>query len=433
MSYSGSVSHQNARGAYCCHVEQDACFVLSFSVEGQGHEWYGLLFRTLWLAMNAIQIKDPATLIEIEDAISLIRSQPGVPIRLPKNSFNKRRGAMHDASRLQMLITWARGAGDALLEFDGQNSVESVLSELGDYAPGIAALRLSKGLMIGNTLVSRRDALFPAAAKMKSSDDGDFGRLIKGRCIDLTCVSGSEVQYLKPLFFARQKEAVKGKAEMQLLARRVINQINQNDSGLIPETLIKAIGIFTHELFLNTQEHATSDFDDSPYHAHVEGLIISWKQLDENQFSKDFMGNQRLLDFWKRELRESGNTAAKNSLRCLEISYFDSGPGYVSRAVGKHSDNLTLEQEDEILKNCLQKNTTSKEQVGAGQGLPNVLAELRDIGGLIRIRSGRKSIFNAFSPGDKDVDLYDFQDWNNAPLSCAVGAVVSILIPLRKS
>lgn len=383
--------------------------------------------------MKPLLLKDPVSLKNIENAISLIHSNPNRPIQFPKDSFSKRRGAMNDASRLQMLITWARHAAkDSCLHFHPENNLNSVLEELCDYSPGIATLRLVKGVLVGNESATRREALTPATEKMLDSDAENFGKIIHGRSIDLICVSGSEVQYLKPLFYAKSSNAVKSKHEMQKFIQRLIKFINKKANERIPESLISALGAFTHELFLNTQEHATSNYKWEPYTEHVEGLIVSWKQLDEDVFSEDFSGNRRLNEFWRRELHSSRSRQGKSSLKCIEISFFDSGPGFVSRFEGCLTEDISLDKEREILMRCLGKNVSTKNQAGAGLGLPIVLEELRDAGGLIRIRSGRKSIFNSFAPGDKSISLFDFQDWSNDEMACVEGAVVSILIPLRQ-
>ena len=99
---------------------------------------------------------------------------------------------------------------------------------------------------------------------------------------------------------------------------------------------------------------------------------------------------------------------------------------------GRPTINIGLADERQALLDCLKKNITTKAEVGAGQGLPNVLSELRNVGGMMRIRSGRHSIFNAFRQEDDTIDLFDFQDWGSTKLDCVEGAVISILIPLRK-
>jgi len=384
--------------------------------------------------VNQIIIKDPITLGDIEQAINKICLNKGVPLQLPSSCISKRRGAMYDAARLQMLVTWARHAGDAYLNFHEANNINSVLEELCDYSPGIAAVRLTKGVKVGDTEVTMREALMPAAKKMQATDNEIFNEITKGRSIDMICVSGSSIQYLRPLFYARSQEKVKSCVEMWHVIEKMFQSITyKKDRLFFPDDLVVRLSTFMHELFQNTQEHATSDFKRQPYPAHVEGIFMSWIQIDEKIYSSDFKGHERLSKFLARDLLTSGDEVARTTLRCLQISFFDSGPGFASRATGLSAQEMTLIEERQALMKCLQKNETSKNQTGAGNGLPSVIEALRKIGGMIRIRSGRHAIFNTFPPNDTTIDLFDFQDWSPEKLACAEGSVVSILIPLRRA
>lgn len=382
--------------------------------------------------MELLSITEPKTLEAIEGFISKIYESPGKSLLLPKGWVGARIGATHDTARLQLLVTWARHVKDGYIYFHVANSIEHILEEVGGYSPGIAALRLSNGVVVGEATIDRRTALTSASSKMEDTDKENFSKVIKGRTIDMICVSGSKVQFLRPLFYSRSEHAVRDKAGMQTLMGKLVVEINKLDRSLIPESMVKAFGVFANEIFQNTQQHAVTDCEGAPYTSHVEGLIVSWDQIDERLYASDFAGHPELSAFFERELRYSGRDIVKKSLRCFQLSFFDSGPGIASRASGLPPVQLDLAKERRELINSLKKNITTRESVGAGQGLPNVLAELRNIGGLMRIRSGRHCVFNAFSPGDRTADLFDFKDWSTKKLGPVEGTVISIVIPLRK-
>ncbi|WP_028359270.1 hypothetical protein [Burkholderia pseudomallei] len=381
--------------------------------------------------MNPLVISELDTLGDTEAALRAVRDAAGAPLQLNKDSVGKRKGALHDAARLQLLLTWARSSREPYLHFHSANSVDTVLSELCDYAPGIAALRLASGVKVGEAVVPRRIALERATEKMQSSDAQELSRIIKGRCIDLTCVSGSRVQYLRPLFSARRSDAVKRSEGMHQLLRALSEHISKYDASLVPDGFLKACSIFASELFGNTQEHAIRDHRGAFYLAHVEGLIVSWTQMDEAMFGRDFQGHPRLARFWDEELAPARDGATR-ALRCLQLSFFDSGPGFASRATGRATEELSLADERAALLNCLQKNVTTKREAGAGGGLPAVLSELKQIGGLLRIRSGRHAVFNVFDQGEGR-DLFEFSDWARDELAPVTGAVITLLVPLRKA
>jgi chromosome condensin MukBEF MukE localization factor len=380
--------------------------------------------------MNPLVISNLLTLADTEEAVDAIHARIGSSLQINKDLINKRRGAMHDAARLQMLVTWARHSSKRELHFHKSNTLDAVLTEACDYAPGIAVLRLAESVTVGNERVNRRVALDHASEKMRLTDAQQLNRILKGRTIDMTCVSGAEVQFLRPLFSARQPTAVKHKEGMHLLLQTLSDEIAKSDAESIPDDFLVACSIFASELFRNTQEHATRDHRGVPYQAHVEGLIISWTELEERLYLSDFQGNERLHQFWDEECVTAKSGTAR-VLRCLQLSFFDSGPGFSGRARGVPTEKLSRDTERAQLLTCLRKHETTKQTTGAGLGLPTVLANLQKIGGLMRIRSGRHSIFNVFRPGEER-DLFDFSDWCRRELNDVSGALVTILVPLRR-
>lgn len=98
---------------------------------------------------------------------------------------------------------------------------------------------------------------------------------------------------------------------------------------------------------------------------------------------------------------------------------------------GKAVQEMSLQDERRYLLKCLQPRQSSKTLDAAGIGLPAILNELRKVGGLIRIRSGRLCIYNQFEENDRQRDPDDFRDWDNTDLAPVAGAVVTMMIPLR--
>lgn len=367
----------------------------------------------------------PGSLKAIEEAMHEIARAPGEDLLVGKDFASKRLGVLNDAARLQLLATWARRSPQGRLQFHSANSLSSVLEEWCEYAPGIVALRMSRGVVVGDTHADRRQALVPAVPKMADTDALNLDRIIKGRTLDFCCVSGSKVQYLAPLFTSRDAFAVKGKQGMAELLKAVSRRVAQSDKDRIPDEFIAACAVFCSELVRNTQEHATRDHKGHGYVEHVEGLLVGWH--DDVQ-REDFARHKKLSAFWERE---QGAQHADASIRTLQLSFFDTGPGFASRLTGKAVSELSLDEEREMVLKGLKKNVSTKRETGAGNGIPEVLEVLRRHGGLITIRTGRLRLFQVFSPND-DADLFAFDDWFDTPLADAVGAVISIILPIRR-
>ncbi|HCG0868894.1 TPA: hypothetical protein NJF67_003508 [Pseudomonas aeruginosa] len=369
------------------------------------------------------------TLREIEAAIHKICDNPGRRFLIQADMLSARRGAMHDAARLQLIVTLARQQLQSdYLDFNPQADVQTLLRNLGNCSPGIAAVRLSKGIRLGEQIFNRREVFRESVERMQAMDAGRYEDVVNGRVVDLICVAGSKVQHLRPLF--RATGQVKPPSEMAAEMRRLIDFVNkQSGRTSIPESLIESLGLFCTELVSNTQEHATSDHLGLPYFAHVEGVMVGWRRLEDEIFAEDFDGSEDLRRYWQRESSTTDNN--KTSLRALHISFFDSGPGFASRMSGKAVQEMSLPEEREQLLRCLQPRKSSKTLDAAGLGLPAILNELRKVGGLIRIRSGRLCVYNQFEENDRQRAPDDFRDWDNADLAPVAGAVITIMIPLR--
>ncbi|OOE61669.1 hypothetical protein [Salinivibrio kushneri] len=365
-------------------------------------------------------------------------------VKLSSEAISKRHGALKDAARLQALVSIARNSAEKVLVLQNSSNTEVVLQELCSYAPGLTSVRLNKSISINNELISRRKALLSAIEKMIASDNQRYADIVRGRSIDLCCVSGAERQYLSPLFSNKNSQAVRDTSLMKKTMVAIFKQINQREFNHLEGDLIEAFGIFGCELFKNTQEHALKDQYGNPYIEHVEGMIASWKDQSSETYEKDFMGHPRLSKYWNDNVVTSAD-GTKKTLRCMEVSFFDTGPGLVGRAFGTSID--TASEKDALIK-CIGKNFSTKSESGAGNGYPTILNQLSKVGGLIRIRSGNQCLFNCF---DKDKHgfwtkeqsmeaaehqktqyLMNFDNWTNKSLGPTSGTVVSILVPLRK-
>lgn len=369
------------------------------------------------------------TLREIETALNKIQDNPGCRFIIPAGMLSARHGAMHDSARLQLIVTLARQQlQHDYLEFSPQSDKDKLLSSIANSSPGIAAVRLTKGVRIGDQEFTRREVLQGSAERMHNSDAGIYEKVVKGRVVDLICVAASKVQYLRPLFSA--EKTVKTPKEMTSEMHKLIDFANkQSGHASITDSLVESLGLFCSELISNTQEHAVSDHLGNDYPAHVEGLMVGWKRLDDAIFAEDFTGTEDLKRYWDRERSTTEND--KTSLRALHISFFDTGPGFASRISGKSLAEMNVDEEKTLLMTCLGRRVSSKREAAAGIGLPSVLTELRKVGGLIRIRTGRMSVYNQFEVNDTTRDPFGFRDWDNTTFAPVAGTVVTILIPLR--
>lgn len=388
--------------------------------------------------MSSTDFKLPATtrsLGEMEEISSKILTTKSIDLAVGLEDLKRRRGALHDAAFTQLLVTWARKQPEAAFIVDAQAESYSAdgLEDGVSYSPAVAAIRLAGKIRWGDREITRHEALSGASKRIQSADVGDYAALNRGRCVDLICVSGANSQYLWPLFSARNAVAVRTKTQLEPMIRSLLSEVAKGDSDSVPPKAISALGSLTHELFLNTQEHATHDLSGRPYVRHAEGIFASWTTIDEDVYGEDFDATEHLKDYWRTMMFTGAASESGKKLRAFVLSFFDSGPGMASRFTGTSLDDLSKSDELEGLMNCLKMHQTSKSVQGAGGGLSDVLGEVKRLNGLIRIRSGRQSIYNCFTPG-VERELVQFETWYppSKELAAMAGTVVSVVIPLHR-
>lgn len=378
----------------------------------------------------------PATnsLEDVEAAIRSVHAARGYDLRIHASALDKRSGALRDAALLQVLLTWARLSPNAHinLQSNGSENTDGVLAEACGYSTGIAAIAAAGGVKVRNEPVPKSRALAAALGRIGAAYEGRFDSLVKGRTVDLLCVSGAERQYLKPLFSAASPGAVRDKFDLRATVRALAMRAAQCRPEDLDEDTVSALATLTHELFENTQEHATKSVGGIPYRRHVELLSASWVSLEEESDRQELAVNSRLSEYWRvlGDIQPERKRAAG-----ICFSFLDSGPGMAARLTGQDYPDLTLEDERRALHDCLRMHVTSKSDQGTGGGFEAVLTQVALAGGFVRVRAGRQSIFRCFFPGEPVEDVTEgFEDWFEAgrELYRVAGTLISVFVPFPR-
>ncbi len=382
---------------------------------------------------TSLEFRIPAanSLDDVEDALQAVHANRGSDLAVFATSLDRRLGALRDAAYLQVLLTWARLNPTSSINIlsNAPANVEEVLAEACGYSIGVAAIATAGAVKARGELLAKSRALAAAVPRIGAAFEGRYDNLVKGRTVDLLCVSGAERQYLKPLFSAPLPTAVRDKFDLRATVRALAMRAAQCPAEDLDESTVSALAALTHELFENTQEHATSDLSRVPYRRHVELLTASWVELSDDANARDLSTNQRLGAYW-RSIGEMQKGRKRPAGICF--SFLDSGPGMASRLTGKQYPELSLEEEREALHKCLRMHVTSKPQKGTGGGFEAVLTEVSHAAGFVRVRSGRHSIFKCFIPGEQVGDVTEgFEDWfgPHRELFRVAGTLISVFIP----
>lgn len=372
------------------------------------------------------------SLEEFEAAMSTVHANRNADMGVFATALDKRRGALRDAAFLQLILTWARLSPNANLHLLSNTgaSTEEVLAESCGYSVGIAAIATAGGLNVGGKAIPRALALAPAKERIDWAYQGKFDLLMKGRTVDLLCVSGAQRQYVKPLFSAPSSNGIRDKYDMKATVRALASRAGPGVE--LDDGTIAALATLTHELVENMQEHAVTDSMGRAYRRHVEFVSASWVVISDESSKSDLTANHSLRRYWEglSQIQPAGRQVAG-----VCFSFLDSGPGMAARLTGREYHDMSFDEERQALRDCLRMHVTSKKEQGTGGGLQAVLTEVAQASGFVRVRSGRQAIFRCFSQDDAIGDVCEnFEDWyeGKSELYRAAGTLISVFIPLPR-
>jgi hypothetical protein len=194
-----------------------------------------------------------------------------------------------------------------------------------------------------------------------------------------------------------------------------------------------------HELFTNTHEHAKTNELGHNLYPNIRALQLKFHRKPIDKFREQFHDFAGLVNYFNSGF----STNKQDELYLLEISILDSGPGFVKRYKKISDCNLNINEEVEIIKQCLYRHNTSEEGFRGeikGIGLDRVLQTL-DGKGFVRIKTGRADVFRDMKNNHyqhhgsaSEILLNDFQknstsDFTTYP--AAEGTLLSIFYPLE--
>lgn len=198
------------------------------------------------------------------------------------------------------------------------------------------------------------------------------------------------------------------------------------------------ISAIIYELMLNTHEWARTDEKYKELNPSVRGVYLKFHKASINTYISKTKNNLPLNSFFK-EPRFSVNERGETFL--MEISVFDSGPGFVKRYTSKSGEDLSIDDQVDVVKKCLTRHSTSangERGVLKGAGLDRILSIL-DKKGFLKIRTGKCSLYRDMyknhykeSATYKEIELFD---WNKCSpqtyteMQEVEGATISIIYP----
>lgn len=190
------------------------------------------------------------------------------------------------------------------------------------------------------------------------------------------------------------------------------------------------------ELMKNTDEWARTDKDDKPLNPNIRGLYVKFTRGGKRNLTQRYNGNAIYGGFFD-DLVPNAN----DEVYFLELSVFDSGPGFIDRKT-RGQTAPSIEDSVMILKECLTLHNTSAtgtRSLTKGLGLDRILNILNNKG-ILLIRTNQLSVYRNLKTRSHisgtetaNIALYDWHTHSATDFTVmkdSKGAVLSIIYPL---
>lgn len=380
---------------------------------------------------TTLQLDRDETIQSVEQhLVSLQESADAVQLWLPVD-IPERIGV--DVSMLQLLMTWSQKQAAPSLRIRGMLSedAEAGLTKVCDNVVGLSAVTLSK------TIASWDQGDIRSQAHTKASKQVDEmveerAKFQRGSSFAVLCFDGTSKPHPRNLYYANG-EVLSARDLKALFTKRLRRAESNSARRERIEEVAKRLGTILFETFRNTHQWARTTVDGVPIRKGVRGLLIRrYRQhpsLPGSGLEARHEQDAPLADFLAKHLDQTGSGGV------LELSVFDGGPGLVRRSQGTSDlTSLSLADERAACLACFDKHNTSSGMPHRGVGLYASMRELHRLGGFLRLRTGRMSLYRSFhdDPFQEGAPA-SLNDWpiqagqENADV---VGTVLTFILPI---
>lgn len=375
-------------------------------------------------------LKNAFTLENAEASLAWLDQNPkDNELAFPTNI--RQRELAGEAAFVQFVLTWAQ-RHKTKAHISAYVSPQDLAAARGfvENLPGLVAALAADAALDHNTKRNVRPELLAAAFERLSFLSGPRPwTASKGTGVDLLCVDhfglGSP-----PIFY--ENEQVRGELWFRDIAMRLLTRATPGPyRANLSARFAQEIGSVIFELFQNTDVHARTSISGDFIRPSVRGLTIRHRSVSREVLLKR-AGDDHAFQLYAQNLPEPLEGFQND--KYIELSIFDSGPGFASRWTSKPVELLSAAEELNGLQACFARGATTRKGSRYGQGLPYVIEKIKVLRGLIRIRSGRLSVFaDLMSDEITETGSPPFRDTSGGPIvlrSPVAGATLSMFIPV---
>ncbi len=404
-----------------------------------------------------MKIESTPTLVTLEDAILESLAPSDDRLRLPIKPRANSLGV--EASLLQTIVTWARNHADGSLELhlsDDESTRAFQLETFVRKQPGglVASAMTRRVFSVGSSSSVEVDTLIEQHLEAFRNPPNRDGQLdlfdtersdwsesripAMGPKLFLPCLDHFEDGRIPHLYVDNQtlRTRIEFNALVQTLLRRLANTsaFAADRKNPFSAALMNGISRIVYELFDNTHKWAVDDSSGRELDTSARGILLRLHPPMGHEVESADHENVPLKKYF------SNDRMRERSVRIIEISIFDSGPGLAARKLRRAltADDSTKTELFAVC-DCFRKHSTTSNQSGRGLGLHYLMDTLTELNGFLRLRSGRLCLYRDLI--DHPVDsregwlntaLHDWHGQREEPtsLSKVEGALFTILLPL---
>lgn len=381
---------------------------------------------------------------KIEDTLLEIHSTNGdliIPIGARSSYF----GGL--ASAIQCINTWVRKNPQNNLEFkESVKSFEEQIDSITCQPYKFSGALMAKSISLSSKSNSRdiKQSIYTKAKfQIENQAKEKFG-VHKGNLCFFSFVDHSTKGFDRNFYstkntsnpFPRKdsqiKTVIRSMVEKSYFAAGRASPLTNGEHEIIGR-------IFT-ELFKNTHEHGSRCRHRNDWiKPAVRTIFTKSLNLDELG-SKNMTSGYAVMESYVNSL----NNTASQRRRFLELGIVDSGLGFYKRWLSDHQEEACSEEKEitheyNVFKKCFSFRSTSSSEHHKGMGLPVVMERLTELKGLMKVRSGRLSLYRDFSNTPYTLgDDCEFYDWftespasvNQTVMANVEGVSITLLLPL---
>ena len=339
-------------------------------------------------------------------------------------SFATEGGFGIDAALIQFLAAWGRKRPDPTLISAGAPE-GAVFQGLAAMPHGMAAIYFAKTLKFRNSaLSSPQNSESYLRPSIDAARSWALGKTMKAAGVHLSCLSGTANEFILPLYSNETADSLRTRQGFRHLTQLVFAAFARYQVQRLREGDLILISSLLHELFQNAHQHARFDERGDGYKRNHRGIIareFRYRGGEDNVAGYEVLNRyfgriaarKRSFRPNQTESKERFNAVLSGVSRLerpvpttnfFEITVYDSGPGlarhWAWRKYRRTLENISVNDEFELVKKCFEVHNTTKSGHGYGEGLTGAVDCLARLRAFMLLRTGRLTVYQDFSTDD---------------------------------